>query len=53
MQPNEKDLCKYRLDRAKEDIKTARVNIDNGLYKGAVNRSYYAIFHTIVLRKNY
>lgn len=47
MQPNEITLCRYRLERAKEDIKTARVNIDNGLYKGAVNRSYYAIFHAI------
>lgn len=47
MQPNERDLSKYRLERAKEDIKTARINIENGLYKGAVNRSYYAIFHAI------
>lgn len=42
-----KDLSDYRLERAKEDIQTAKINIDNGLYKGAVNRSYYAIFHAI------
>lgn len=47
MQPNERNLSKYRLERAEEDIKTARINIENGLYKGAVNRSYYAIFHAI------
>lgn len=47
MQPNEKDLSGYRLERAKEDIQTAKINIENGLYKGAVNRSYYAIFHAI------
>ena len=43
MQPSEKDLSNYRLDRAKEDIRTAQINIENGLYKGAINRSYYAI----------
>ncbi len=47
MQPDEKDLSKYRLERAREDLQTAKVNLDNGLYKGAVNRSYYAIFHAI------
>ena len=47
MQPSERDLSKYRLARAKEDIQTAEINIKNGLFKGAVNRSYYAIFHAI------
>lgn len=47
MQPNEHDLSRYRLERAEEDIRTAKVNIENGLYKGAVNRSYYAVFHSI------
>lgn len=47
MPPSEKDLSKYRLERAREDVKTAQINIENGLYKGAVNRSYYAIFHAI------
>lgn len=47
MQPDLKALCRYRLDRAKEDIRTSEVNIENGLYKGVVNRSYYAIFHSI------
>lgn len=47
MQPSEKDLSKYRLQRAEEDIRTARINLENGLYKGAINRAYYAIFHAI------
>lgn len=47
MLPNRIQLSRYRLERAKEDINTAKVNIDNGLYKGAINRSYYAIFHAI------
>lgn len=33
MQPSEKDLSKYRLERAKEDIQTAQINIENGLYR--------------------
>lgn len=47
MQPSQRNLSKYRLERAEEDIQTARINIENGLYKGAINRSYYAIFHAI------
>lgn len=47
MQHDQMQLSQYRMERAKEDIVTAKVNIDNGLYKGAVNRSYYAIFHAI------
>ena len=47
MQHDQVQLSQYRMERAKEDIVTAKVNIDNGLYKGAVNRSYYAIFHAI------
>lgn len=39
MQPSERDLSKYRMERAWEDIKTAQINIEKGLYKGAVNRS--------------
>ncbi|SHK54084.1 HEPN domain-containing protein [Hespellia stercorisuis] len=40
-------LCKYRLERAKEDLMTARSNHQAGFYKASVNRSYYAIFHSI------
>jgi len=47
MPPKQEELSGYRLERAKEDIRTAQVNLENGLYKGAVNRSYYAIFHSI------
>jgi hypothetical protein len=47
MLPNEMELSKYRLERAREDLHTAEINLSNGLYKGAVNRSYYAIFHGI------
>lgn len=40
-------LCQYRLERAKEDLLTAESNHQAGFYKGAINRSYYAIFHSI------
>lgn len=42
-----KALSFYRLEKAKEDLKAAKVNYENGLYKASVNRSYYAIFHAI------
>ena len=40
-------LCRYRLERAKEDLQAARVNHCSGLFKASINRSYYAIFHSI------
>ncbi|AZT90554.1 HEPN domain-containing protein [Caldicellulosiruptor changbaiensis] len=42
-----KALSFYRLEKAKEDLKAAKVNYENGLYKASINRSYYAIFHAI------
>ena len=41
------DLSRYRLERAKEDLRTAQDNFDNGSYRASVNRSYYAIFHAL------
>ena len=42
-----KTLCQYRLARAKEDLLAAENNHQAGFYKAAINRSYYAIFHSI------
>ena len=42
-----KDLALYRLERAREDLKTAKLNYQEGMYKAANNRAYYAIFHAI------
>ena len=47
MQLDIRTLCQYRLDRAKEDLLAAETNHQAGLYKAAINRSYYAIFHSI------
>ena len=41
------DLSKYRLERAKEDPATAKSNLKEGSYRASVNRSYYAIFHSL------
>ena len=41
------DLAKYRLARAKEDLETAADNLENGKFRASVNRSYYAVFHSI------
>ena len=41
------DLAKYRLVRAKEDLETSADNLGNGKYRASVNRSYYAVFHSI------
>lgn len=47
----DKDLClelaRYRLDKARDCIKSAQLNLENGLYTDSANRSYYAIFHSI------
>ena len=40
-------LCRYRLERAEEDLLAAENIHQSGFYKAAINRSYYAIFHSI------
>ncbi len=41
------DLSKHRLEQSKQCIQSAKVLRDIDDYKGAANRSYYAIFHAI------
>ncbi len=47
--PNEKSiiLSKYRLERAKEFLSSARKNLEIEEYKTANNRAYYSIFHAM------
>ncbi|MGE5343725.1 MAG: HEPN domain-containing protein [Candidatus Omnitrophota bacterium] len=47
MQPKVRDLCKYRLEKAREDLKAAQVLLKENLYSQTLNRSYYAIFHAV------
>ena len=44
---NEYDLAVYRLERAKTDVKSAKILFDAPEYKGANNRAYYAVYHAI------
>ena len=39
------DLAKYRLDRANEDLDSAKREFKAESYRLTLNRSYYAIFH--------
>jgi hypothetical protein len=49
--PNENDIkndyAQYRIKRAKEDLEAAHLLFDNGNYRIANNRAYYAIFHAL------
>ena len=42
-----RDLVLYRLETAKNDLKSARALFAMEDYRGANNRAYYAIFHAI------
>ena len=41
------DLTNHRLEQAKEDLEDARMLYHANSFKGANNRAYYSIFHTI------
>lgn len=43
----QKDYARYRIERAKEDLNVAHLLFDNGNYRIANNRAYYAIFHAL------
>lgn len=42
-----KDLSKHRLEQAKENIEEAKILYGANKFKGANNRAYYSIFHSI------
>jgi uncharacterized protein (UPF0332 family) len=47
MQLRRKDLCDYRLQKSKDDLKAAEVLLQKNMYAQTMNRSYYAIFHAV------
>ena len=47
MEGSIKDLAKYRIDTAKENLEISKDLLDDDKLKFAMNRSYYAIFHAI------
>lgn len=43
----QRDLVLYRIETAKSDVKSAKILLEAGEYRGANNRAYYGIYHTI------
>jgi len=41
------DLVKHRLNQAKENLEEAKILYNANKFKGANNRAYYSIFHSI------
>lgn len=41
------DLAKYKLERASEELDTAKLLFDNERLKAANNRAYYAIYYSL------
>ncbi len=41
------DYAKYRIEKARKCLETAKNEIQRGDYETATNRSYYAMFHAV------
>ena len=41
------DLCFYRIERAEQDLRTAKKLFEDEDYRAANNRAYYSIFHSL------
>lgn len=41
------DLANYRIQESKNTLQVAKNCLNDGFYKDAINRSYYAAFYTI------
>ena len=40
-------LSNYRLEKAKQDFETAKINFEHCMLAQSVNRSYYSAFHAL------
>ena len=45
MGKRQRDLSRYRIEKAKDDLGVSKLNLDNGKFSQSINRSYYAMFH--------
>ncbi len=45
MDDKKSTLSEYRLNKAKEELQTAALNLEHEKLTQSINRSYYAIFH--------
>ncbi|MCP5107131.1 MAG: HEPN domain-containing protein [bacterium] len=41
------DLSHYRMEKAKEDLSSSKLNLDDKKFSPSINRSYYAMFHAV------
>ena len=42
-----RDVAKYKLEQAKDDLESAKLLLEAGKYKAANNRAYYSCFHAV------
>lgn len=42
-----RDVAKYKLEQAKDDLDSAKLLLGAGKYKAANNRAYYSCFHAV------
>jgi uncharacterized protein (UPF0332 family) len=47
MEKRQLDLCRYRLDKAKDDLRVSQSNLENKSFSQSINRSYYSMFHAV------
>ena len=47
MEESRRDLCRYRLEKAEDDLSVSKLNLDNKKFSQSINRSYYSMFHTV------
>ena len=45
--PTNKEISKYRINRAKESLRAAKTLLDTEHYIGATSCSYYCVFHCV------
>jgi uncharacterized protein (UPF0332 family) len=47
MEQRQLDLSAYRIVKAKDDLETAEMNLKENKLSQSINRSYYAMFHSV------
>ena len=48
MTDGQRELVRYRMERASETLQEARLMVEGGHLHGAANRIYYACFYAVV-----
>lgn len=47
MEKRQLDLSHYRMEKAREDLSSSKLNLDNKKFSTSINRSYYSMFHAV------